>query len=172
MAEHGDRAHEKLCPVIHHTSSIHGTALQLDNLLEHLARQADSNPLEASGAAIVDCSNLIPIAPVPALCSLWVTRVSTPSVFSLTCVGEHIRNQLREKRGKIVISIFNDTGGYGKFGEALAAGTYMVVFKKIDIEKLQCVPINFSAREKKAMKEYLSQCQSSSNENEKSETQA
>lgn len=53
------------------------------------------------------------------------------------------------------MSIFNDTGGYGEAGEALAAGTYMVVFKKVDAEMLRCVPVSFSTKEKNAIKEYL-----------------
>lgn len=62
----------------------------------------------------------------------------------------------------MVISIFNDTGGYGKLGEALAAGTYMVVFKKIDSLKIQCVPVNFSTMEKIAIREYVSKVLASS----------
>jgi hypothetical protein len=54
------------------------------------------------------------------------------------------------------MSIFNDTGGYGNAGEALAAGTYMVVLKRVDVEKLRCVPVSFSSKEKNAIEEYCS----------------
>jgi hypothetical protein len=57
--------------------------------------------------------------------SLGDIRQNTQCI-SLTCIGEHIRKQLVE-HSKVVMSIFNDTGGYEEFGEALAAGTYMVV---------------------------------------------
>jgi hypothetical protein len=151
-----NRAHEKPCILIHPTSPIQCTTLQLDALLQRLSGQAAANLTEPAGCAIVDCSSLIPNAPTPALYSMWVTPVGTPSVFSLTCVGEHIRNQLVDE-SKVVMSIFNDTGGYGKSGEALAAGTYMVVFKRIDLEKLRCVPVNFSSKEKNIVREYVAQ---------------
>jgi hypothetical protein len=163
-----DRAHEKPCIIIHPTSPIHCTTLQLDALLQQLCSQTFENLAEPPGCTIVDCSSLVPNAPTPALYSMWVTPVSTPSVFSLTCVGEHIRNQLVEQN-KVVMSIFNDTGGYGNAGEALAAATYMVVFKWIDLEQLRCVPVNFSSREKNAIKEYLSQIQPEEKRGEKHE---
>jgi hypothetical protein len=150
-----DRAHEKLCIIIHPTSPIACTTLQLDALLQRLSSQTTDNLVSAPGCMIVDCSSLIPNVPKPTLYSIWVTPVSTPSVFSLTCVGEHIRNQLI-KQDKVVMSIFNDTGGYGNAGEALAAGTYMVVLKRVDVEKLRCVPVSFSSKEKNAIEEYCS----------------
>jgi hypothetical protein len=151
-----DRAHEKLCTIIHPTSALQDTTLQLDALLQRLSSQAADNPTNPPGCTIVDCSSLLPDCPPPALYAVWVTPVKTPSVFSLTCVGEHIRKQLLE-HGKVVMSIFNDTGGYGESGEALAAGTYMVVFKRIDIEKLRCVPVSLSSGEKSAVREYVAQ---------------
>jgi hypothetical protein len=156
MPEMDDRAHEKPCIIIHTTSPIESTTLQLDDLLQRFARQAERNPSNAPGCAIVDCSSLVTNTPKPALFAIWITRVSTSGLFSLTCVGEHIRKQLVEN-GKVVMSIFNDTGGYGEAGQALAAGTYMVVFKRINNVKLQCVPITFSTKEKNAIKEYISQ---------------
>ena len=53
------------------------------------------------------------------------------------------------------MSIFNDAGGKGEG----AAGTYMVVFKRIDAESLKCVPVNFSSREKNAIKNYVAKFQ-------------
>jgi hypothetical protein len=82
------------------------------------------------------------------LYAIWITPVKTPSLFSLTCVGED---------GKVVMSIFNDTGGYGESGEALAAGTDMVVLKHIDVEKLRCVPVNLSLGKNIAVREYVAQ---------------
>jgi hypothetical protein len=151
-----DRAHEKPCIIVHPTSPIQCTTLQLDALLQRHCNQAAANLPEPTGCMIVDCSSLAPNAPTPVLYSMWITPVSTPSVFSLTCVGEHIRKQLVQQ-SKVVMSMFNDTGGYGKAGEALAAGTYMVVFKQIDLDHLRCVPVNFSSKEKDAIKKYLSQ---------------
>jgi hypothetical protein len=153
-----DRAHEKPCTILHLTSPVSSTTMQLDALLQRLSNVASKCSTEPTGCTIVDCSSLISNTPPPALYAMWVTPVSTPSVFSLTCVGEHIRQQLIEN-GKVVLSIFNDTGGYGEAGEALAAGTYMVVFKRIDNEKLRCVPLNFSSKEKNAIKEYFALCQ-------------
>jgi len=158
VSETGDRAHEKPCVVITSMSPIQCTKFKLDTLFQDLARQAGSSPAAAPHFSIVDCSSLVPAAPKPALYLLWITRVSTPGLFSVTCVGEHIRKQMVED-GRTVMSIFNDTGGYGEAGEALAAGTYMVVFKKVDVEKLRCVPVSFSTREKNAIKEYLAQYQ-------------
>jgi hypothetical protein len=159
VAETGDRAHEKACVVITPTSPIQCTILQLDTLFHNLAHQVEHYPIEAPSCSIVDCSSLVPDSPKPALYLLWITRVSTPGLFSLTCVGEHVRNQLVEG-AKVVMSIFNDTGGYGDSGEALAAGTYMAVFKKVDVEKLRCVPVSFSTGEKFAIKEYIARVRS------------
>lgn len=53
------------------------------------------------------------------------------------------------------MSIFNDTGGYGGAGEALAAGTYMVVLKRVDGERERCVPVSFSSLEKRVVREYF-----------------
>ena len=155
-----DRADMKPCTIINVTSPLDYITLELDQVLQHCARQVANNPSDAPGCAIVDCSSLVPSALVPALYSLWITRVSSPSIFSHSCVCEHIRKQMTEGDGKVVMSIFNDTGGVGKVGEALAAGTFMVVFKKIDLEKIRCVPINFSTQEKRAIREYVDQCQS------------
>jgi len=154
VAETGDRAHEKPCVVITSMSPIQCTKFKLETLFQDLARQTRSSPAAAPHFSIVDCSSLVPGAAKPALYLLWITRVSTPGIFSVTCVGEHIRKQMVEG-GRTVMSIFNDTGGYGEAGEALAAGTYMVVFKKVDAEMLRCVPVSFSTKEKNAIKEYL-----------------
>jgi hypothetical protein len=158
LAETGDRAHEKLCTIINPGLPLQVTTLQLDEMLQKLARQAEQTPHEAPGSTLVDCSCLAPNVLTSALYSLWITRVSTPGLFSLTCVCEHIRNQMIDN-GKVIMSIFNETGGYGEAGEALAAGTYMVVFKRIDTAKLRCVPVSFSTMEKKAIGEYLLQYQ-------------
>jgi hypothetical protein len=64
------------------------------------------------------------------------------------------------------MSIFNDTGGHGKAGEALAAGTYMVVLKRIDVDKLRCVPVSLSSREKTAIREYVAQLERLKEKNE------
>lgn len=155
------RAHEQPCRVIHPTIPLHFATHQLDQILQEHARHAEKNPSEAPSSALVDFSSLIPGASQPVLYTMWITRVSTPSLFSLTCVCEHLRNQLIDN-GKAGMSIFNDTGGYGESGEALAAGTYMVVLKRVDVERLRCVPVNLSSLEKKVVKEYLVHCQPSS----------
>jgi hypothetical protein len=160
-----DRAHEKLCTIIHATSPLQCTTLQFDALLQRLSSQSVDNPTEPPGSTIVDCSSLIPDALTPTLYATWVTPVRTPCIFSLTCVGEHIRKQLVE-HGKVVMSIFNDTGGHGKAGEALAAGTYMVVLKRIDVDKLRCVPVSLSSREKTAIREYVAQLERLKEKNE------
>jgi hypothetical protein len=151
-----DRAHEKPCTIIHPKSALHYSTLQLDVLLQRLSVRAADNPTDPPGCTIIDCSSLLPDCSPPALYAIWVTPVKTPSVFSLTCVGEHIRKQLVE-HGKVVMSIFNDTGGYGESGEALAAGTYIVMLKRIDVDKLRCVPVNLSSGEKTAVREYVAQ---------------
>ncbi|PVH94425.1 hypothetical protein DM02DRAFT_191429, partial [Periconia macrospinosa] len=161
LAQTGDRAHEKLCTIINPGLPLQVTTLQLDEILQKLARQAEQIPCEAPGSTIVDCSCLTPNVVTSALYSIWITRVSTPGLFSVTCVCEHIRKQMIEN-GKVIMPIFNETGGYGKAGEALAAGTYMVVLKRIDTAKLRCVPVSFSTMEKKAIGEYLLQHHSSS----------
>ena len=58
------------------------------------------------------------------------------------------------------MSIFNDTGCYVESGEALAAGTYTVVLKRVNVEKSKCVPVSFSTLEKRAVNDYLLQFQS------------
>ncbi|KAK7189674.1 uncharacterized protein CC84DRAFT_1176743 [Paraphaeosphaeria sporulosa] len=155
------RAHEQPCHVLHPTLPLHIATQTLDQILQEHARRAEGRPSEAPGFTLVDCSSLIPGASQPVLYTMWITRASTPSLFSLTCVCEHLRNQLVEN-GKVVMSIFNDTGGYGEAGEALAAGTYMVVLKRVDVERLRCVPVSLSSLEKKVVKEYMVHCQSSS----------
>jgi hypothetical protein len=40
-----------------------------------------------------------------------VTRVSTPGLFSHSCVGCHLRKQF-DTAAKLVMSIFNDDGGF------------------------------------------------------------
>jgi hypothetical protein len=69
-------------------------------------------------------------------------------------VREKLRSQLTED-GKVATSIVNGTGDYGEAGEALAAGTYMVVLKRVDVDKLRCLPVSFSTLEKKVAKGYL-----------------
>lgn len=152
-----DRAHEKPCAILHSALPISCTIVQLDNLLEQLARHIAEYPSDAPGTTIVDCSSLIPEASGLALYSLWVTRVSTPSVFSLTCVGEHLRKQFIEN-GKLIMSIFNDAGRDSEGEEGGGPGTYMVVFKRIDALKQRCVPVNFSTREKEAIKGVVLRC--------------
>jgi hypothetical protein len=153
VAETGDRAHPKICIVITPASPNYCIGLQLDSLLHNLAIDAGTSPSEAPSFKIVDCSILAPDVPTPALFLLWVTRVNTPGLFSLTCVAEHVRKQMVEG-ARTVMSIFNDTGEGRDSGDAIAAGTYMAVFKIIDVEKLRCVPVSFSTAEKKAIKEY------------------
>lgn len=154
------RAHEQPCHVIHPRLPLHFTTSPLDQILQEHARQAEERPVGAPSFTLIDCTSLLPKASQPALYTMWITRVSTPSLFSLTCVCEHLRNQLVEN-GKVVMSIFNDTGGYGEAGEALAAGTYMVVMKRVDVEKLRCVPVGLSSLERKVVKEYMVNFQAS-----------
>ena len=87
---------------------------------------------------------------------LWITPVSTPSIFSLSYTCEHLRNQLVEGN-KVAVSVFNETGGEGE--NAVGAGTYLAVFKWIDLVKYRCVPVNFSTPEKKAIDQYILQQQ-------------
>jgi hypothetical protein len=149
----GDRAHDKTCTIVHSATLASNSTLRLDNLLEQLARSvADTLP----STTILDCTHLMVDQPGPTLYCLWVMPISTPSMFSLTCVSEHLRNQLVEG-SKVVMSIFNDTGGEGS--EAVGAGTYMAVFKRVEIEKLRCVPMNFSTPEKNAIKHFVMRSQ-------------
>jgi hypothetical protein len=151
-----NRAHEKPCTIIHPTSDPQHTTLQLHGLLHRLSSQAANNPTDPPGCTIVDCLSLLPDCPPPSLYAIWTTPVKTPGLSSLIYFGEHIRKQLIE-HGKVVMSIFNDTGGYGESGEALTAGTYMVVLKRIDVGKLRCVPVNLSSGEKSAVRKYVAQ---------------
>jgi hypothetical protein len=152
VAETGDRAHEKPCILI---SVGHQTTYQFDSLLHQLALEVARSPQVTPFSRIVDCSRLIANAlSQPALYMFWISRVGTPGLFSLTCVCEHVRKQMVEG-AKTVMSIFNDTGKEGDSGDAVAAGTYMVVFKKIDVEKMRCVPVSFSTKEKNAMRYYV-----------------
>jgi hypothetical protein len=157
-----DRAHEKPCTIIHPPPPPHGTTIQLDALYTSLAHQAARNPDHAPGTTIVDCSSLVaPETQKPALYCVWVTRISTPGIFSITCVGEHLRKHF-VAGDNVIMSIFNDYGISGVGGEEdVVAGTYMIVFKRIEVEKMRCVPVNFSTMEKKAIKEYTVMCDES-----------
>jgi len=150
-----DRAHQKPCTIIHPPPHPDRSTIQLDTLYSSLAHRAAITPDHAPGTTIVDCSSLVaPSTEKPALYCVWVTRVSTPGTFSITCVGEHLRKHFVEDE-KVIMSIFNDSGIDGDGEEDVGAGTYMVVFKKIDVEKIRCVPVSFSTLEKKAVKEYI-----------------
>jgi len=145
----GDRAHKKICTIVHSSTLASNSAMRLDNLLEKLAR---SGAKTLSSTTILDCTQLIVYQPVPTIYCLWITPISTPSMFSLTCVSVNLRNQLVEG-AKVAMSVFNDTGGERMDG--IGAETYMAVFKRIEIEKLRCVPVNFSTSEKNAIKQYV-----------------
>jgi hypothetical protein len=61
------------------------------------------------------------------------------------------------------MSIFNDYGISGVGGEEdVVARTCMIVFKRIDVEKMRCVPFTFR-RGSKAIKEYTVMYDESSN---------
>lgn len=120
------------------------------------ARMATKCPSQAPGLTIVDCSALVSEkTKEPALYAMWVTKISTPGVFSHSCAGSHLRRQF-EANAKLLMTIFNDDGGHmSGYGDKAEPGTYMVVLKRVDIEKMQCVPVSFTAVEKKAIREYI-----------------
>jgi hypothetical protein len=144
------RADDTACKVIHSFSTLieSKTSHLLSTILQQLARAHSTNA--PSDATILDLSGLVPKDdPGPQLYLLWVCPISTPSVFSMSCVCEHIRRHIRAG-AKMIVTMFNDLGGESVEVTA-GPGTYLIGLKKMD-EKHRCVPVNFSSREKAALK--------------------
>jgi hypothetical protein len=144
-----DRADNALCKVIHTFSNTLETnaKLPLGFLLKYIARSSSSNT--PTNATIIDLSALFPAHnPGPHLYTLWTCPVSTPSLFSMSCVCQYI--QLHLLAGdRAIVTLFNDLGDQD--GKAkVEARTYLVGLKKID-EKQRCVPVSFSRNEKAAI---------------------
>jgi hypothetical protein len=146
-----DRADETLCKVIHSFSTTieNNTSYRLGILLKRIASAHSTNI--PSNATILDISGLlVEKHPGLRLYTLWVCPVSTPAVFSMSCVCEHVRQHLRAG-AMMIVTVFNDLGG--EEGDVIAGpGTYLVGLKKID-EQQRCVPVNFSRQEKAAIKQ-------------------
>jgi hypothetical protein len=155
-----DPGYKASCKVLHSFSaSIACTSLSLGTLLVQVARNASNHSNQAAGATIVDLSGLFLEAPDPCIYTLWVSRVSTPSLFSITCACEHLRRHLIA-RERVVVTLFNDLGDEGDGEGEGEAGTYLVVLKEVD-GKQQCIPVNFSGKEKGAMKQRIQDSKSS-----------
>lgn len=76
-------------------------------------------------------------------CFHCLRNSSTPRVFSYSCAGNCPRRQ------------FEANSSYGDKTDIAEPGTYMIVLKKVDVEKIQCVPISFTAVERKAIRKYV-----------------
>lgn len=143
--------------IVSSSTSIDITTNGLITLYIRLARMATEDPNQAPGLTIVDCSALVSEKTNdPALYALWITRISTPGLFSHSCAGAHLRRQFAAN-AKVLMTFFNDDGGHmvNHYGHQTEPGTYMIVLKRIDIEKMQCVPVSFTAVERKAIREYV-----------------
>jgi hypothetical protein len=142
------RADTTSCKIIHSfdTRLKANTLYPLGHILPQLAHNTASN--KPSNATIIDLSALMPTQQerAPHLFTVWVCPVSTPSLFSMSCVCQHIHRHLLAGDG-MVVTLFNDLGGDG--GEP---GTFLVGLKKVD-GKMRCVPANFSKAEKSAVRE-------------------
>ncbi len=139
------------CKILYSSDSPSSTSTPFGTLLVQRARHVSSKPDETPGAILADLSSFFPADKEPAIYTIWVSRVSTPSQFSITCASEHMRRHL-VARDQAVVTLFNDLGGEGE--ESSEAGTYLVVLKRVDAQQ-RCVPVNFSAKEKGAIKQAM-----------------
>lgn len=80
----------------------------------------------------------------PLLCCVWISKTTTPSTFSISCAGEHLKRHLAEGHSPIV-TIFNDPGDLAL---GVDAASYLIVLKQVDLANMRCVPVNFSTIQK------------------------
>ena len=150
------------CTLLDSSGSASSTSIPFGTLLVQRARQLSTKLGDTPGAIIADLSSFFPKDKEPAIYTIWVSQVSTPSQFSITCASEHLRRHL-VARDQAVVTLFNDLGGQGEEGSEggdCDAGTYLVVLKRVDAQQ-RCVPVNFSAKEKGAIKQAILERQAS-----------
>ncbi|TLD32252.1 hypothetical protein E2P81_ATG05228 [Venturia nashicola] len=128
--------------IVHATNSLDLATKDLIALYIRLARKATTCPDLAPGLTIIDCSALVSV------------KRKEPALYTMS----HVRRQFGANP-KLLMTVFHDDGGhmstYGDKTNKAEPGTYMIVLKRVDIEKMQFVPVSPSAIERQGIKNHV-----------------